>query len=52
MTRQVGGTGLGLFLAKEIIARHKGEVSAASKGLGLGSAFTLRLPRIQEPAGP
>ena len=49
MTRQVPGTGLGLFLVKEIVTRHGGDVSATSRGLGLGSAFTIRLPRIPRP---
>ncbi|WP_052571799.1 sensor histidine kinase [Geothrix fermentans] len=45
MTRQVAGTGLGLFLVKEIVTRHKGEVRVASRGTGFGAAFTIRLPR-------
>ncbi|HJW71792.1 MAG TPA: HAMP domain-containing sensor histidine kinase [Geothrix sp.] len=49
LTRQVGGTGLGLFLAKEIVARHQGEIIANSRGPGLGASFTLRLARIPEP---
>ena len=49
MTRQVAGTGLGLFLVKEIVNRHGGEVRVASRGPGLGSSFTLRLPRRTAP---
>ena len=49
MTRQVSGTGLGLFLVKEIVTRHGGEVRASSRGAGLGSDFTVRLPRIPRP---
>jgi two-component system phosphate regulon sensor histidine kinase PhoR len=49
MTRQVAGTGLGLFLVKEIVTRHGGEARASSRGLGLGSDFTIRLPRISRP---
>jgi len=53
MTRQVAGTGLGLFLVKEIVTRHGGDVRASSHGSGLGSAFTVRLPRMAKPAeGP
>jgi len=53
MTRQVTGTGLGLFLVKEIVTRHDGDVRASSRGHGLGSAFTIRLPRIAKPSdGP
>ena len=46
MTRQVPGTGIGLFLTREIVLRHGGSIRASSRGLGLGSAFTLRLPRM------
>jgi two-component system phosphate regulon sensor histidine kinase PhoR len=49
LTRQVAGTGLGLFLVKEITTRHGGEARASSRGPGLGSAFTIQLPRLQEP---
>ena len=49
MTRLVAGTGLGLFLVKEIVTGHGGDVSATSRGLGLGSAFTVCLPRIPRP---
>ncbi len=52
MTRQVPGTGIGLFLTREIVERHQGEIRAASRGTGLGSTFTLRLPRIPAPALP
>jgi len=46
MTRAVPGTGLGLFLCKEIIQRHHGEIRASSLGSGLGTTFTVRLPRL------
>jgi signal transduction histidine kinase len=49
MTRQVPGTGIGLFLTREIVERHSGEIRVASRGPGLGSTFTLRLPRIPAP---
>jgi signal transduction histidine kinase len=49
MTRQVAGTGLGLFLVKEIVARHGGDARASSRGLGFGSEFTISLPRIPRP---
>jgi signal transduction histidine kinase len=53
MTRQVPGTGLGLFLAREIVERHGGAISARSRGKGLGATFTLRLPRLgASPADP
>ena len=44
MTRQVAGTGLGLFLCQEIVALHRGTIRAASPGLSHGTRFTIRLP--------
>jgi signal transduction histidine kinase len=49
MTRGVPGTGLGLFLTREIVLRHGGTIQAASHGVGLGSSFTVRVPRIPSP---
>lgn len=39
-----GGTGLGLYISKSIVDKHQGTLTAASKGLGTGSSFTLTLP--------
>ncbi len=39
------GTGLGLYLAKTIVKKHKGTIEVESKGIGKGSAFTIALPR-------
>jgi len=46
MTRGVPGTGLGLFLCKEIVLHHQGDIRASSLGSGLGTTFTVRLPRL------
>ena len=40
----VKGTGLGLYVVKEIIKNHKGKVSAFSDGKGKGSKFKIELP--------
>jgi signal transduction histidine kinase len=45
-TGQVKGTGLGLFIVRNIARRHGGDAFAESEGEGCGSTFTLRLPRV------
>jgi heavy metal sensor kinase len=42
-SREAGGTGLGLTIAKQIAERHGAHLGVESK-LGCGSVFTLRLP--------
>jgi signal transduction histidine kinase len=43
---QIKGTGLGLFIVRSIAQRHGGDAFAESDGLGQGSTFTIRLPRV------
>ena len=40
----LGSTGLGLFLSKEIINLHGGEIWAESEGKGKGSIFIVKIP--------
>lgn len=43
-----GGSGLGLTIARAIIADHGGTIEASSDGVGAGASFTILLP----PATP
>ena len=45
MTRGVGGSGLGLHIAREIVEQMGGTISVRS-AQGEGSTFTLSLPRV------
>jgi len=38
------GTGLGLYVAREMVEAHKGKIWAESKGEGMGSKFCFELP--------
>ena len=38
------GTGLGLYVAKQLVEGHKGKIWVESDGLGLGSRFIVELP--------
>jgi PAS domain S-box-containing protein len=52
-TRQHGGLGLGLAIARHLVEIHGGSIAASSEGQGTGSMFTVKLPlvgTISEPA--
>ena len=40
----IQGTGLGLYISKEIVDSHEGEIRAESEGRNKGSTFVVRLP--------
>ncbi len=44
VTRRTPGTGIGLFVAREIVAAHRGRLVAWSRGRGLGATFRIVLP--------
>lgn len=43
---RVRGTGLGLYIVRNIVKDHRGTVWASSQGTGRGSTFSVRLPRV------
>jgi PAS domain S-box-containing protein len=51
-TREIGGTGIGLFLVKHLVEAHGGQMWAESEGAGKGSTFHFTLPtKPHEDAG-
>ncbi len=48
ITRKHGGLGLGLAIARHLVERHDGHISASSQGLGHGAKFVVSLPRLSE----
>ncbi len=47
MIRKNEGTGLGLFICKEIIQKHNGEIWAESQ-VGKGSTFYIEIPYLHK----
>ena len=47
LSRKVGGTGLGLPIAKEFVLAHRGSIKVESKE-GRGSSFIINIPKYDE----
>jgi signal transduction histidine kinase/ActR/RegA family two-component response regulator len=47
LDRAQGGLGVGLTIVKLLVEMHGGSVKALSAGLGKGSEFQIRLPRVR-----
>lgn len=50
-SRQQGGSGIGLAIARALVEGHGGRIRAESGGEGEGSTFTVDLPRAPLPPG-
>jgi two-component system CheB/CheR fusion protein len=48
--QRAAGLGLGLFVAREIVTAHGGEIDAISR-VGKGTTMTVRLPLVERRAG-
>jgi PAS domain S-box-containing protein len=54
-SRQHGGLGLGLAIARHLVELHGGSIEATSEGEGKGATFVVRLPLADaqpDPQGP
>ena len=50
LDRSQGGLGIGLSVVRRLVEMHGGQVIVRSAGIGQGSSFAMRLPRIDRPS--
>jgi two-component system, OmpR family, sensor histidine kinase SenX3 len=46
-TKRAKGTGLGLFIVKTLVKKHRGKIIVKSEGLGEGSEFIVQFPQVK-----
>ncbi len=51
-SREYGGLGIGLAMARHLVELHGGTIAAESAGPGLGATFTVALPPLTERPAP
>jgi signal transduction histidine kinase len=51
VAREIAGTGLGLYIARQIVQAHRGTLWATSEGIGHGSTFHVQLPLVRGQRG-
>jgi CheY-like chemotaxis protein len=52
LSRSEGGLGIGLMLARRLAELHGGTIQVLSEGVGKGSEFIVRLPRLHQSVLP